>query len=223
MHPWSHTVVAVISHGRLRPFPAGSSRLSKPNRVHLSLRSIWFSTLLPTPPRGDAVTSSSRRHIGCRRPRSLTLKEDAALQRTGTFVPKRRLGTRSSFDVCSASLGLFTVHLTKSVVECPVPGIRYTLFFASVVPASKRTHGVLLVFFIPVDTNFKVEAALRGQCGKRWGKNDSIHLRKVHRKMECIIDASFVELLESNRVRLQLSTNLGNLFGLDAILCIIQL
>ena len=86
VHPWSHTVVAVISHGRLRPFPAGSSRLSKPNRVHLSLRSIWFSTLLPTPPRGDAVTSSSRRHIGCRRPRSLTLKGDAALQRTETRI-----------------------------------------------------------------------------------------------------------------------------------------
>jgi hypothetical protein len=76
-------VGAGIAPGRLRPFPAGSSRLSQPNRVHLSLRSIWFFSLLPTPPHGDAVTSSSRRHIGCQRPRSLTLKEDAALQRTG--------------------------------------------------------------------------------------------------------------------------------------------
>ena len=89
VHPCSHTVVAVIAHGRLRQFPAGSSRLSKPNRVHLSLRSIWFSRLLPTPPRGDAVTSSSRRHIGCRRPRFLTLEEDTALQRTGTPVARR--------------------------------------------------------------------------------------------------------------------------------------
>jgi hypothetical protein len=93
VHPCSHTVVAVIAHSRLRQFPAGSSQLSKPNRVHLSLRSIWFSRLLPTPPHGDAVTSSSRRHIGCRRPRSLTLEEDTALQRTGTPVarcPPRR-------------------------------------------------------------------------------------------------------------------------------------
>ena len=93
VHPCSHTVVAVIVHGRLRQFPAGSSRLSKPNRVHLSLRSIWFFRLLPTPPHGDAVTSSSRQHIGCQRPRSLTLKEDTALQRTGTPItrcPPRR-------------------------------------------------------------------------------------------------------------------------------------
>ena len=81
--PSSRTEVAGIAPGRLRHYPAGSSRLSKPNRVHLSLRSIWFFPLLPTPPRGDAVTSSYRRHNGYQRPRSRTLKEDAALQRTG--------------------------------------------------------------------------------------------------------------------------------------------
>jgi hypothetical protein len=79
----AHSGCCNNSSQQTSPFPAGSSRLSQPNRVHLSLRSIWFFSLLPTPPHGDAVTSSSRRHIGCQRPRSLTLKEDAALQRTG--------------------------------------------------------------------------------------------------------------------------------------------
>jgi hypothetical protein len=78
----AHSGCCNNSSQQTSPFPAGSSRLSQPNRVHLSLRSIWFFSLLPTPPHGDAVTSSSRQHIGCQRPRSLTLKEDAALQRT---------------------------------------------------------------------------------------------------------------------------------------------
>ncbi|MCF6312897.1 MAG: hypothetical protein L3J39_10650, partial [Verrucomicrobiales bacterium] len=45
-----------------------------------------FFPLLPTPPRGDAVTSSSRQHNGCQRPRYLTSEEDAALQRTSVGV-----------------------------------------------------------------------------------------------------------------------------------------
>ena len=83
----AHSGCCNNSSQQTSPFPAGSSRLSQPNRVHLSLRSIWFFSLLPTPPHGDAVTSSSRQHIGCQRPRSLTLKEDAALQRTREALP----------------------------------------------------------------------------------------------------------------------------------------
>jgi hypothetical protein len=100
--PCSHTGVAGIAPGRLHLYPAGSARLSKPNRVHLSLRSIWFFPLLPTPPHGDAVTSSSHRHNGCPWPRSLTLKEDTDLQRTGLD----RRGGRQSFDQFPDSLAI---------------------------------------------------------------------------------------------------------------------
>ncbi|MCF6311885.1 MAG: hypothetical protein L3J39_05490, partial [Verrucomicrobiales bacterium] len=61
-----------------------------------------FFPLLPTPPRGDAVTSSSRQHNGCQRPRYLTSEEDAALQRTRAgfqpATPQRHAGACPSID-----------------------------------------------------------------------------------------------------------------------------
>ncbi len=52
------------------------------NHVHLSLGSVWLFPLLPTPPRGDAVTSTSHRHNGYQWARSPTQQEDAASLRT---------------------------------------------------------------------------------------------------------------------------------------------
>jgi hypothetical protein len=68
------------------PFPRGLADLRLPNRVHLSLRPIWFFPLLPTPPRGDAVTSSSQPVNGPDWPGSFTPKDHAASQRTRALL-----------------------------------------------------------------------------------------------------------------------------------------
>ena len=58
--------------------------LQSPNRVHFFcfLRLIWFFPLLSTPPRGDAVTSSSQPVNGPSWSGSFTPKDGAAPQRT---------------------------------------------------------------------------------------------------------------------------------------------
>lgn len=83
-HPCFHAGIARLSSHRLRRLLAGSSIVPRPNRVHLSSRSVCLLPLLPTPPRGDEVTSASRRPNRSQRPGSPTPEEDAARQRTST-------------------------------------------------------------------------------------------------------------------------------------------
>jgi len=55
------------------------------------LRLIWFFPLLSTPPRGDAVTSSSQTVNGPIWPGSFTREDHSASQRTGMgFQPMER-------------------------------------------------------------------------------------------------------------------------------------
>jgi hypothetical protein len=58
-----------------------------PNRVHLSLRPHRFFSLLSTPPRGDAVTSSSHPAHGTEWAGTFTPQDGAAPQRTSGGFP----------------------------------------------------------------------------------------------------------------------------------------
>ena len=73
-------------------FRSQARRAGSAESCLLLLRSSWFLPLLPTPPRGDAVTSGSHQPNGSQWPRSLTSEERAASQRTGAGFPPASAG-----------------------------------------------------------------------------------------------------------------------------------
>jgi hypothetical protein len=103
------------------PLTRRLAELQSPNRVHVLcfLRLIWFFPLpfgglralslskrLSTPPRGDAVTSSSQSVNGPNWPESFTPEDDAAPQRTSPGFNRlndrifQRLEIAQSHSVC---------------------------------------------------------------------------------------------------------------------------
>ena len=62
-----------------------------PSNPHLSLRPVWFFLLLPTPPHGDAVTSSSQTVYGPFWASSFISQDRAASQRTRSSLRDGRL------------------------------------------------------------------------------------------------------------------------------------
>ena len=130
--PHSRTGIDALARAGLRRSLAGSSRLPEPNRVHLSLRSVWLFPLLPTPPRGDAVTSTSRRCNGHRRSGSPTQKEarcfaahEKGFQTPFTTPAKRcpilRKGVANPFSIFLRRCGILPPGGTKPRHPAPPP------------------------------------------------------------------------------------------------------
>ena len=100
--PYLHALVRRLTR-RGFAFHSQARRFALAESCSLSLSSVRFFSLLSTPPRGDAVTSSSHPEHGSRWPGSLTPEDRDASQRTRADLRVR------SIDSLGSPFGLLSV------------------------------------------------------------------------------------------------------------------